>query len=100
MKDENVLYNLVEYLKANRIINRDIEIAEKTGYSRQIISNYISGRQKPSKQFMNKFIESYGLQSTETKIITPDKSDITSIRKGKTKKKENNVTQKSKGKSC
>lgn len=63
---------LVEELKSKRIIKKDIEIAEKTGYSKQLVSNYISGRQKPSKAFLDTFSEVFSidtmiLQEPETK---------------------------------
>ena len=65
MNDVN-LYNLVEYLKTNRIIRRDVEIANKTGYSKQIVSNYINGKQKPSKQFIDKLIEVFQIENLDT----------------------------------
>lgn len=65
------LYDAVEFLKSERIIKKDTEIAIKTGYSKQTISNYISGKQKPSKNFIDKFSEVFNLESIDTKILVP-----------------------------
>ena len=65
------LYDAVEELKSNRIISKDIDIANKTGYSRQIVSNYLTGKQKPSKAFINKFLDTFSMHlNTETPTKT------------------------------
>lgn len=79
--NELTLYDTVELLKSKRIIKKDVEISEKTGYSKQLVSNYINSKQKASKAFINKFSEVFNLQSINTKIILPeiiipDKSEI------------------------
>ena len=64
------LYDAVEELKSNRIISKDIDIANKTGYSRQIVSNYLTGKQKPSKAFINKFLDTFSMHlNTETPLF-------------------------------
>lgn len=49
----------VKRLKAADKIIRDIEIASKTGYSKGLVSSYLSGSIKASKNFLNKFKEVY-----------------------------------------
>lgn len=56
---EMSLSQAVEFLKANRIIKRDIEIAERTGYSKGVVSNYLNGKIEVSEKFKKKFFEVY-----------------------------------------
>lgn len=53
------LSQAVEFLKANRIIKRDVEIAERTGYSKGVVSNYLNGKIEVSEKFKKKFFEVY-----------------------------------------
>lgn len=55
------LQNAVEYLKGMRVIVKDVDIAEKTGYLRSQISNYLRGTVPPSRPFQAKFEEVYGI---------------------------------------
>lgn len=52
---ENSLYRAVEHLKSKRIIDKDIDIAEKLDVSKSAVSNYLSGRIKPSANFIARF---------------------------------------------
>jgi transcriptional regulator with XRE-family HTH domain len=47
----------VEKLKGQRVIKKDADIAEKTGFSKSVVSNYLAGRVTASKNFMIKFYE-------------------------------------------
>lgn len=72
------LVRIVEQLKAKRIIKKDIEIAEKTGYSRAVVSNYLSGRVKASDKFLNKFYEVYEITNPEN-IVLKTKSEAKQV---------------------
>lgn len=61
----------VELLKSKRIIKKDIEIAEQTGFDKSVISNYLSGRVKPSENFLSKFNEVFSSQLSKNKIDEP-----------------------------
>lgn len=57
----SALQNAVTYLKAKKIIKKDLEICEKTGYTSGSVSSYISGNSAPSKNFLAKFQEAFSL---------------------------------------
>jgi transcriptional regulator with XRE-family HTH domain len=50
----------VAELRRKNIIRFDTEIAEKTGYGRATLSNYLSGRVRASEPFIRKFYDTYG----------------------------------------
>lgn len=58
----------VEKLKALRIIKKDTEIVEKTGYSKGVVSNYLSGNIPASENFKKKFYEVYGTFLEQNKV--------------------------------
>jgi len=53
------LYDRVEQLKSDRIIKKDADIVESTGFSKSAVSSYVNGKVKASKNFMQKFNEIY-----------------------------------------
>lgn len=67
------LYDRVEALKAKRVIKKDAEIVAKTGFSKGLVSNYLSGRIKASANFMSKFDEVFG--PYENKVSRETKSN-------------------------
>jgi phage repressor protein C with HTH and peptisase S24 domain len=66
------LIKAVELLKSRRIVKKDKEIAEKTGYDKSVISNYLSGRVKVSDSFMEKFNEVFK-DGLENKVLNQPK---------------------------
>lgn len=60
----------VEYLKSKRVIKKDAEIASKTGFSKSVISNYLNGRIRASKPFVEKFYEVFKKELAENKVST------------------------------
>ncbi|MDB5281145.1 MAG: hypothetical protein JWO06_220 [Bacteroidota bacterium] len=50
----------IKRLKETRAIVKDVEIVENTGFSKSVVSNYLSGRVSPSKNFLEKFYGHYG----------------------------------------
>ncbi len=51
----------VDTLKAEKKIKWDADIAESTGFSKPVVSNYLKGRVKASKNFLQKFSEIYNV---------------------------------------
>lgn len=49
----------VKYLRSIRAIVKDKEIADNTGFSAPVVSNYLAGRVKPSRNFIDKFYAYY-----------------------------------------
>lgn len=49
----------IERLRSMRIIRKNIDIATNTGYSEPVISNYLSKRVAPSRNFLEKFYAYY-----------------------------------------
>lgn len=47
----------VELLRQFRLIKRDKDIVERTGFSKRLVSQYLSGSRQPSKEFTEKFYE-------------------------------------------
>lgn len=45
----------VQYLYGKGIIKKDKDIADNTGYNKATVSSYISGRTRPSRDFLEKF---------------------------------------------
>lgn len=62
------LIEQVEFLKSKRIIKKDAEIVEKTGFSKGVISNYLSGRIEASKNFIEAFNEVFKNDLPENKV--------------------------------
>lgn len=52
---DGALSHAVQYLYGKGTINKDKDIAERTGYNKATVSSYISGRTKPSADFLHKF---------------------------------------------
>lgn len=59
------LINAVERLKRARVVKRDKDIVEKTGYSKGLVSKYLSGKGLASKSFLQKFQEVYNISLSE-----------------------------------
>lgn len=57
--NENWLKGAVDKLRSQGVIKRDKEIAERTGYSPESVSNMISGKVNVSDKFKRKFQESF-----------------------------------------
>lgn len=53
------LFEDIETLRSMRIIRKNIDIAVNTGYSEPVISNYLSKRVAPSRNFLEKFYAHY-----------------------------------------
>lgn len=57
-----ILIDAVKKLKQQEIIKSDVDIARKTGYSKGLISKYLSGKEKASSSFMEKFREVFNME--------------------------------------
>lgn len=72
MKEEETvnqwLLDDIAFLKKRGIIERDIDIVNKTGYDKSTLSNYISGRIKASRNFKEKFYEVFNLQTLRMQV--------------------------------
>lgn len=68
--NENWLVLAVRKLKAEGRIVRDKEVADETGYSKESISNMLSGRSAVSEKFKRKFEEVYGKRN----IVSEDRA--------------------------
>jgi SOS-response transcriptional repressor LexA len=58
--NENWLVLAIRKLKADKIIERDKDVADRTGYSKEAISNMKSGRDAISHKFQTKFETEFG----------------------------------------
>jgi len=58
-KDSIELQDKIAYLKGARIIKTLQDVANKTDYSKGTVSAYVSGKTRPSKDFLTKFEDSY-----------------------------------------
>lgn len=65
------LQNAVAYLKGQKILKKEIEISMKTGFSKGSVSNYLTGSQTPSVNFIDKFQEVYNLNLEDFKKEVP-----------------------------
>jgi transcriptional regulator with XRE-family HTH domain len=59
--NENWLTIAVRKLKAEGVITRDKQVADMTGYSKEAVSNMLSGRTAISQKFKTKFYETFNL---------------------------------------
>jgi transcriptional regulator with XRE-family HTH domain len=59
----------IEILREKRVLVKDKEISENTGFSTPVVSNYLSGRVSPSKNFLQKFYAFYR-DSLKTNVFT------------------------------
>ena len=60
--DNSVLIREVLELKAKGIIKRDAEIAERMGYSKGTVSEYLNNKIAVSEQFLAKFRKQFGIR--------------------------------------
>lgn len=67
------LIKAVELLKATRVIKKDAEIVDMTGFSKSTVSNYLSGRVEASSNFIKKFEEVFKVSIFENKVLNTDK---------------------------
>lgn len=68
------LKDIVEGLKAKRIIKKDVDICASTGFSNTVVSNYLNGKVKASRNFIDKFEEAYNVKIFEKKIVNSSKN--------------------------
>lgn len=59
------LSQAVQYLYGKGSIKKDKDIVDKTGYNKATVSSYISGRTKPSKDFVEKFEKVFAIKLEE-----------------------------------
>jgi transcriptional regulator with XRE-family HTH domain len=69
------LQNAVAYLKGKKLIKKENEISLQTGFSKGSVSSYLSGNQKPSQNFLNKFEEVYGIKLSNFEAAPPVEVD-------------------------
>lgn len=62
----------VEVLKAKRIIKKDVDIVISTGFSNTVVSNYLSGKIKASRNFIDKFEDVYKVKIFDNKIVNKE----------------------------
>jgi len=70
---------MVETLKAKRTIKKDVDIVAKTGFSKAVVSNYLSGRVKASDNFLDKFEKVYGVDIFNKNGFSKDIDIATSL---------------------
>lgn len=68
------MIDTVEILKSKRVIKKDVEIAEKTGFSKPVVSNYLSGRVKASDNFISAFEKNYEIKVFDNKVFSSSDS--------------------------
>jgi phage repressor protein C with HTH and peptisase S24 domain len=61
----NAFITAVRELKSRQIILRDKDISDATGFSKGIVSTYLSGKAEPSKNFLREFAKVYNLNYAE-----------------------------------
>lgn len=66
----------IELLKGKRIIRKDKDISDRTGYKKSTVSNYLSGKVPPSKPFLDKFYEVYSSDLGMNKVSTVNTSEL------------------------
>ncbi len=49
------------------------EIAQKTGYSKGIVSNFINNKKPPTKAFLKKFNEMFNIDVKKDEVLTSEK---------------------------
>lgn len=59
----------VEILKSKRIVKKDVEISASTGFSQTVVSNYLKGKIKASRNFIDKFEDVYGVKIFANKLV-------------------------------
>lgn len=69
------LIEKVEDLRAKRIIKKDVDICASTGFSNTVVSNYLKGKVKASRNFIDKFEVAYGVKIFEKKLVKTDFKD-------------------------
>lgn len=73
------LIRMVETLKAKRTIKKDVDIVASTGFSKTVVSNYLSGRIKASDNFLDKFEKVYGVDIFNKNGLSNDIEITTSL---------------------
>ena len=73
------LIRMVETLKAKRTIKKDVDIVASTGFSKTVVSNYLSGRIKASDNFLDKFEKVYGVDIFNKNGLSKDIEITTSL---------------------
>lgn len=62
IKHNPELIAAVEHLYNQKVIKKDKDIVESTGYSKGTVSGYIKGTAKASEEFLNKFEDSFKIK--------------------------------------
>lgn len=68
------LRDAVEVLYRERIIKKQKEIAEKTGFDEGVVSNYLSGRVNASRNFLDVFSNVFKIDLENIKLDKPTKN--------------------------
>lgn len=63
----NELIHAIQYLRGKGIVNRDKDIAEKTGYNKTTVSSYINGTYTPSRTFIEAFENAFSIKLADFK---------------------------------
>lgn len=59
MPGKNALATAVQHLYGTGVINKDKDIADKTGYNKATVSSYLSGKIAPSSDFLQSFEKAF-----------------------------------------
>lgn len=75
------LIQKVEQLRRQGVIRRDADIVEKTGFSKSVVSSYLNGKIKASRNFTDKFDEVFSLRTefAANQNAAPYLSDIDAV---------------------
>lgn len=66
------LTDFVHQLKSQKIIKKDIEVADATGFNKASLSNFLNGRVPISEKFERVFLEKYKRYLKEAnKVLAP-----------------------------
>lgn len=61
------LQSAIQYLYGQGTIKKDKDIADATGYNKATVSSYVSGRTKPSRDFIAAFQKAFGVRLEDFK---------------------------------
>lgn len=76
------LRRAVEHLKNEKIIRFDADIVRDTGYSKGVVSSYISGKLKASKDFEKSFEKAYDTELSDFKNVLYEQNKSKTINQG------------------
>lgn len=75
LKHNQELIRAVEDLYNNKIIRKDKDIADKTGYSKSTVSGYISGKVMASEDFLKEFENKFEIRLANYRTPAPTAGD-------------------------